>query len=452
MELTTVHTFEEATKMLILTNEEINEVINLYRRELTRRTEEDAMIARSQARQLEVLMDGAFATSQEAFFTSLDESLFTDPQEPAMLIINKADIAYARSFLKSIKLKECADRLWRYEGVATSPFVLNTLGSQIDELSNVINPISVGEGRLATWACDVTGHDDRGGGKRKKSLSNPGMALLSNTRQTARPREGSLLLKLRVPSGLRNSISGDSFEETVASGPAALQDSFSAHGRTAASPRCSQKLAKKPGVPHIKFVKKHLIKSSTSESSRWSYDPVLLTPKRPILRGNDMDSNLGLHTIASTHVKSRLSGCEEPHTPRPDSSKTTPFPQEKPSRAPKLRLTHSKVELGQVENFPSTKATTTTESITLGRANTISKVSPMGVSLEMMREETMYVLRPAGAEPTRVKDYTEIKAQGVANAAHEQGNKLGQETMSATLSQQERFKAPVNRTKRKREV
>lgn len=47
MELTAVYSFADAMKMLMLTDEEHNEVIDLFEREITRQTEEDAKIAQS---------------------------------------------------------------------------------------------------------------------------------------------------------------------------------------------------------------------------------------------------------------------------------------------------------------------------------------------------------------------------------------------------------------------
>lgn len=453
MELTTVHTFEEAMKMLILTNEEINEIIYLFDREIVRRAEEDAKIARSQARQLRLLMCGTFATSQEAFSASLEESLYTNLEDPVSFIVSKTDLENAETFLKSIKLNEYANRLWRYEGVAASSVVLDSPGPEIYQSSSAVEFTRLDEETLAQQAHDETETGLKNGEKgtsRKspiKTLEEARKALLSKTRLTKRPREGPRLLKLKVtsgprkskPSGLRNSISVDNLEKTVASGPAALQPAFSPQRRPAPPPRRREKPAKKFGPLNIRLVKKPLAKRPASKPSSIQFptqNP--RTPERPISDSNDTGWIL---STERGHIKKWLPDHVEPYgsLATSSSSDTTPSPQETPSRAPNIWLT------SQTDKILGTEPTTAPEPVTPDRAYALQTAPPIGALPEIFPEKTRSAPRRTDADSSKeLMSVADIHEESFWTA-HSQKKRKGQEPdeSPSTVQAQKRVKVQV---------
>jgi hypothetical protein len=405
-ELVTVYSFEDAMNKLMLSDEEHSEVVDLFERELTRQAEEDAKIARSQARQLKILMTGGPATSREVFSASF-EDLYTDLDDYPMFIINKTDIAHAQRFLKSVKLREYADRLWRYEGVAPPPIVWNVSGSTSNEPSNSTECTLLEDEQQVLQTLENAEIGVENGEKRKsKALLRKVEKLLSGARPVKRRRVDPGPTSLKLPSGLRNSISGDNLEENVAIGPPAMQAAFSPHRQPAPPPRRRLLKEKKPEVLGVKFAKK-----STA------IPPTLQTPPRQVY--NPLEHTPDSAT-ARRQTQSWLIDQVGLYTPLPPSEKT-PSPLRTPSRTPKALLTPSQARLAQIENILGKKTDAVAEPITPHR-HTIQIAPPMEASPEILPEKTRSALRHADAKLTPVSGRIEIGERDATGSTHKLGS------------------------------
>jgi hypothetical protein len=405
-ELAAVYSFEDALNKLMLTDEEHSEVVDLFERELTRQAEEDAKIARSQARQLKILMSGGPVTSREVFSASFDD-LYTDLDDYPMFIINKTDIAHAQGFLRSVKLREYADRLWRYEGVAPPPIVWNVSGSTSNESSNATECTVLEDEQQVLQTLENAEIGVENGEKRKsKALLRKVEKLLSGARPVKRRRVDPGHTSLKLPSGLRNSISADNLEENVAIGPPAMQAAFSPHRQPAPPPPRRLMKEKKPEVLGVKFANSPATPPTLQTPPRQVYNPLEHTP----------DS-----ATARRQTQSWLIDQVEPYTPLPPSEKT-PSPLNTPSRTPKALLTHSQARLAQIENILGKKTDAVAEPITPDRGHTIQIAPPMEASPEILPEKTRSALRHADAKLTAVSGRIESGKRDATGPTHKLGS------------------------------
>jgi hypothetical protein len=421
-------------KKLMLTPEEHNEVVDLFERENARQAEEDAKIARSQARQLEILTAGGPAMSGEAFSASLEE-LYEGLNDPPMFIVNKADIARAQRFLRSVNLREYADRLWCYEGVAPPPIVWDVSGPKSNEPSNATECTLLKDEKQASQALESEEIGLENGEKKKgKAVLRKAEKLLSGAKPVKRRRVDAGPALLKLPSGLRNSISGENLEETVAIGPPALQAAFPPHRQPAAPlPRRSVKETK-PAVPRGRVVKNSPVKSPILQTSpRQVYNPLEHTP----------DS-----TTARRQTQSWLTDHLEPYTPLPLSEKT-PSPLSTPSRTPKLWLTPSQARLVQIEIILGKETGAVTERVTPDNAHAVSTALPMGAAPEILPEETRSASRHADAEPTPVSGRIESGDLDATGPTHKLGSEEYKESRPAAHANEKNITTAPQRKKRK---
>jgi hypothetical protein len=422
MELTAVYSFEDTMKKLMLTDEEHNEVIDLFEQELARQAEEDVKIARSQALQLEMLLSGATATSRESFSASLGEGLYTDLDNSPMFIVKKSDIAHAQRFLRSVKLKEYVNRLWRYEGVALPPIVWNVSGSKNNEPSNAIEWSLLEDEQQDFQALENAQIGFKLGEKRKgKALLRKVDKLLSGAKPVKRRRIDSGPVSSKLPSGLRNSISGDNLEETVATGPPALQATLSPHRQPAPPSRRQPPKEKKSGVQHVRFIRKSSEKPQTLQT----------LPKQPY---NPLEHTPDL-AIARKHTHSWLADQGEPYTPLASASEKTPSPQSTPSHAPKARLTPSQARLAQIENILGKKTHAAINLVTPNKAYAVSIAPTTGAPPDILSEKTRSASRHADAELTPVSGRIESKTRDGTDLTHKLVREVCKEPTSAAQAQ-----------------
>lgn len=237
----------------MLTDQEQNEVVDLYEREAARQVAEDDKIARNQARQLGILMTGGSEISRETASASF-ENLYNDLQDSPTFMIKKTAIASAQRFLRSVQLKEYADRLWRYEGVAHPPVLWNEFVSRMNEPSSVTGSAILEDDAFQTLKNTNVGR--LRGEKRKEAMIRKVDTLMSGTKPVKRRRVEHKPISAKLPSRLRNSISSDNLEEHVALDPPALQAAFSPHRQPAPPSRRHPVKEKRPVTPRFRFVKK----------------------------------------------------------------------------------------------------------------------------------------------------------------------------------------------------
>jgi len=395
MELTAVYSFADAIKKLMLTDEEHNEVMDLFEQEIARQAEEDAKIARSQARQLELLMNGGPAISREAFLASL-EDLYADAVDSPMFIVNKTDIGEAQRFLRSVKLREYADRLWRYEGVASPPIIWNVSGPESNEPSNALKSslLENEQQGLQTLKTEI-GFED--GEKRNgKTLIRKMEKLLPRAKLVKRRLVDP---SLKLPSGLRNSISSGDVENTTG-GSSVLQVASSPDKQPAPPPPHRSLKEKKPAVQHVRFVK-----SSPAKSPRQVYNPLEHTPDSATRR----------------QTQSWLTDQVGPYTPLPPSEKTH-SPLRTPSRTPKLWLTPSQARLAQIENILGTKTDAVTKPVITDRGYAVPIASPMEAPSKLLSEKARYASKHVDAELNPVSGRIESGDRDATASTHKPGS------------------------------
>lgn len=427
MELTAVYSFADAMKKLMLTDEEHNEVIDLFERESARKAEEDAKITRCQARQLEMVMSGGL-TSREAFSASL-EDLYTDLDDPPMFIASKTDIAHAQRFLRSVKLRELADCLWRYEGVASPPIVRDVSVPKSNEPSNATECTLLKDQQQALQTLENGEIGLENGEKRNgKALLRKVEKLLSGAKPVKRRRVDPGPASLKLPSGLRNSISGDNLEETGAVGPPALQAASSPHRRPAPPPPRRSVKEKKPAATRVRFVKKSPAKHTTPQTpTRQVYNPLEHTP----------DS-----ATARRQTQSWLTDEVEPYTPLPPSKKT-PSPLSTSSRTPKLRRTPSQTRLAQIENILGNKTHAGAKPVIPDRGYAVSIAPPKEAPLEILPEKTTSASGHADPELTPVSIHVENEGRDATGSAHDLGSEANKQPTPTTHAKVESVaKAP----------
>lgn len=245
------------------------------------------------------------------------------------------------------------------------------------------------------------------GEKRKsKALLRKVEKLLSGARPVKRRRVDPGHTSLKLPSGLRNSISGDNHEENVAIGPPAMQAAFSPHRQPAPPPPRRLMKEKKPEVLGVKFANSPAIPPTLQTSPRQVYNPLEHTP----------DS-----ATARRQTQSWLIDQVEPYTSLPPSEKT-PSPLNTPSRTPKALLTPSQARLAQIENILGKKTDAVAEPITPDRGHTIQIVPPMEASPEILPEKTRSALRHADAKLTAVSGCIESGKRDATGPTHKLGS------------------------------
>jgi hypothetical protein len=406
MELTAVYSFADAMKKLMLTEEEHNEVIDLFEREIARQAEEDAKIAQNQARQLEMLMSGGPAISREAFSASL-EDLYADADDSPILIVNKTDIAEAQRFLRSVKLREYADRLWRYEGVASPPIIWNASGPESNEPSNALKNSLLENEQQGLQTLEIEIGFENGEKRKGKALIRQVEKLLSGAKPVKRRLVNP---SLKLPSGLRNSISSDDIEN-MARGPSALQAASSPDRQPAPPPPRRSPKQKKPAVPRVRFVKNSPAKSPTLQTPpRRVYNPLEHTPDSATTR---------------RQTKSWLTDQVDPYTPLPPSEKT-PSPLSTPSRTPKLWLTPSQARLAQIENILGTKTDAVTKP---DRGYAVPIASPMGAPSELLPEKARSASRHVDAELNPVSGRIDSGDRDAIASTHKLGSEAKKQPM-----------------------
>ena len=253
------HSFKHVTEILILSDEEVEEIYNLHEREALRQAEEDARIVKAQARQLDALMRGAFATNRDRISALFADNVYANLKPPDMFVFGRKEIQQAQRFLNSLKLFEYGDRLWRYHGVAMVPnlvcmrtngpsSIFWSSGSLGDRLH--LQELQPGPSKNAHEPQLGT---QTGSSRKRKQQSPSGKLLLSASRARKRPRTASRIVKAKVPaSGLRNMVTAEDQEAAVTSTPAALQESLPTLPPAPLTPKLPE-TPKGSGSPQVRF-------------------------------------------------------------------------------------------------------------------------------------------------------------------------------------------------------
>jgi hypothetical protein len=208
-ELVQSHSFEEATRLLALTEDQTNYVRELCQREVQREVNEKKNINRCLARQLSMLMSGATAQS-EAYNNILEEELYTNIQDPSTFMVSKEDFLKARYFLRRSgeqALIGVAETLWKYYGVESFPLGFGDPEPQ-SELDHLAREKLKNEYRTPP---DMHAYmEPQLGNWRKRRASHPNSARPASP--TASPskrryKHRAHAIKFTTSSGLRNSVS-----------------------------------------------------------------------------------------------------------------------------------------------------------------------------------------------------------------------------------------------------
>jgi hypothetical protein len=433
MELTAVYSFRNAMKKLMLTDEEESEVIDLHGREIVRQAEEEDKIARSQAHLLEILMNEGSEISREAVSASF-EDLYNDLEDSPTFMIKKTDIACAQRFLRSVKLKEYADRLWRYEGVAQPPIAWKVFGSKASESLNAI------ESTLRDEEPDLQGLENAetssSSGEKTKSeaMLRKVDILLSSPKPVKRRRVERRPVSSKLPSGLRNSISGDNLE-TVASGPPALQAAFSPDKQPAPPPRQRSIREKKSVTPRVRFVKRSSEQPSTLQTPpKKLYNPIEHTPESPTGRKQR-------YSWLAAHV--------EPYTPLLSLSEKISSPLSTHSQVPKVRLTPSQARLAQIDKILGKKTDVVAKPITPDKGHAFLIAPLMGDPPEILPEKTRSASGHADVKLTPGSGHVANDARKPAEPIHRQGGKVNELLVSTAHTQKEGIATAPLKKKRK---
>lgn len=126
-ELMRRHSFEDAVRLLDLTEDQTNKVGELINGEIEREIIEKENIDRCLSRQLSMLMSGAAKARSEAYSKIIEEELYANIQDPASFMVSKEDVLRARHFLRRSgenELIKLAESMWKYFGVGSFPNLL----------------------------------------------------------------------------------------------------------------------------------------------------------------------------------------------------------------------------------------------------------------------------------------------------------------------------------------
>jgi hypothetical protein len=434
MELTAVYSFRDAMKKLMLTDEEESEVIDIHGREIVRHAEEEDKIARSQARLLEILMNEGSEISREVVSASF-EDLYNDLEDSPTFMIKKTDIACAQRFLRSVKLNEYADRLWRYEGVAQPPIAWKVFGSKASEPLNAIESTLRDEGLGLQGLEDAETNSSSGEKRKSEVMLRKVDILLSSPKPVKCCRVERRPVSSKLPSGLRNSISGDNLEETVASGPPALQAAFSPHKQPAPPPRQRSMRKKKSVTPRVRFVKRSSVQPSTLQTPpKKLYNPIEHTPESPTGR-------------KQTH--SWLAAQVESYTPLLSLSEKISSPLSTYSQVPKARLTPSQARLAQIDKILGKKTDVVAKPVTPDKGHAFQTAPLMGAPPEILPEKTRSASGHADGKLTPGSGHVANDARKPAEPIQKHGGKVNELLVSTAHAQKEGITMAPLQKKRK---
>lgn len=434
MELTAASSFRDAMKKLMLTDEEESEVIDLHGREIVRQAEEEDKIARSQARLLEILMNEGSEISREAVSASF-EDLYNDLEDSPTFMIKKTDIACAQRFLRSVKLKEYADRLWRYEGVAQPPIAWKVFGSKTSESLNAIESTFRDE-ELGLQGLENAEISSSSGEKRKsEAMLRKVDTLLSSPKPVKHHRVERRPVPSKLQSGLRNSISGENLEETVASGPPALQAAFSPHKQPAPPPRQQSMREKKSVTPRVRFIKRSSVQPSALQTPPQKFcNPIEHTPESPTGRKQT-------HSWLAAHV--------EPYTPLLSLPEKISSPLSTHSQVPKVRLTPSQVRLAQIDKILGKKTDVVAKPVTPDKGRAFLIAPLMGAPPDILSEKTRPASSHADVKLTPGSGHVANYARKPVEPIHKQGGKVNELLVSTAHAKKEGIaKAPLQKKRK----
>ncbi len=417
----------------MLTFEEQNEVIDLFVREIARQADEEDKIARSQVCQLEMLMSGSPAISREEFSASFEE-LYANLEDSPMFIIKKSDIALAQRFLRLVKLEDCANRLWRYEGVAQPPIVWNVLHQETDEPSNEMeSAFSEDEQQNLQKVESAEIRLENRQMRKSEAMTQKVDHLLAGVKAVKNRRLEGRPVSSKLPSGLRNSISGDDLEETIALDPPALQAAFSPHKQPSKPSRQRPVKEKKP-FTCVRFVKKSATKPSALQTPPGQpYNPLEHTP----------DSS-----IVKRQTYRWLADQVESYTPLPLSEMTS-SPLSIRSRGQEVRLTTSQARLAQIDNILGKKRDMVTKVVVPDKGNAVSIAPPMGAPPEIFHEKTRSASRHVDAELISGSGKAENDAPKATEPTHKQGGNANELPIPAARAKSESIGIAARQKKRK---
>jgi hypothetical protein len=434
MELTALYSFRDAMKRLMLTDEEESEIIDLHGREIVRQAEEEDKIARSQARLLEILMNKGSEISREAVSASF-EDLYNDLEDSPTFMIKKTDIACAQRFLRSVKLKEYADCLWRYEGVAQPPIAWKAFGLKASESLNAIESTLRDEELGLQGMANAETSNSSCGKRKSEAVLRKVDTLLSSPKPVKRRRVECRSVSSKLPSGLRNSISGDNLEETVASGPPALQAAFSPHKQPAPPPRQRPMREKKPVTPRVRFVERSSVQPSTLQTPpKKLYNPIEHAPESPTGRKQR-------HSWLAAHV--------EPYTPLLSLSEKMSSPLSTYSQVPKVRLTPSQARLAQIDKILGKKTDVVAKPVTLDKGHAFLIAPLMEAPPEILPEKTRSASGHVDVKLTPGSGHVANDARKPAEPIHKQGGKVNELLVSTAHAQKEGIATAPLQKKRK---
>jgi hypothetical protein len=409
------HTFEAATELLLLTDEEINQIYVIRDRELARQEAEDDKIARSQTIQLEALMKNPAAASKENFSSILADSLYVDLEEPATYHFSRNDLYKAQSFLRNINLLEYASRLWRYHGVALNPIIsfVRTSGrpptsgppmvfvpveAQQQEQDLKMQHIQADDPADRDFQIGESPRDKNQTGKKPIKYKASGR-YAPGSRKKKRPPAASRVLKLKVLSGLRNSISADNLEVAVATAPAALQPACSPGNQAARLPQKSRPQTLTTKTPPTR------LQTKSSMENNYPSTPVEQIRTTIIASPSLVTKETKTVPLPEKHqVSTWLENRATPYLPIQACTKATPSPQETPSRPPqplqprRRTMNAADVRLSRIESVLG--KTETPVKGTNNKAKPVEngpRAPPMGTPPKILAEKTRSALRKSQA-------------------------------------------------------